>query len=86
MFARHPRRILCDGEKMIYDRGRIQNPISLLVNDRLQPRRVDRDTSDIGKSVASISYLPRDDWSAGESRDYNWVRIVRKIQVTPKQF
>lgn len=25
-----------DGEKMIYDRGRIQNPISLLVNDRLQ--------------------------------------------------
>lgn len=61
-----------DGEKMIYDRGRIQNPISLLRKRPFTARRVDRDMSDIGKSVASISYLPRDMIDPREKHcDYN---------------
>lgn len=41
-----------DGEKMIYDRGCIQNPISLLVNDRLPCAVLTVIPSNIGKSVA----------------------------------
>lgn len=74
----HATPILRDGEKMIYDRGRIQNPISLLVNVYSAPCWLWY----VGYWQKRREYqLPasRHDWSAGEFRDYNWVRIVRKM-------